>query len=150
MIICKRLDPPDDHLQKAGSSRWSFARGRILWMIICKWPDPPDDHLQEAGSSRLSFASGQILRMIICKRPDPQDDHLKEAVSSLSPLNLPYPPFSPPQSLLKSPSAQLSPFSPARLLTPLAPLTPLIPLNPDQLDLGSRLRTSLAHLVLLL
>ena len=30
MIICNRPDPPDDHLQEAGSSVWSFARGRIL------------------------------------------------------------------------------------------------------------------------
>ena len=45
MVICKRPDPPDDHLQKTVSSRWSFAR---------------------AGSSRWSFASGRIFRMKIC------------------------------------------------------------------------------------
>ena len=28
MIICKRPVPPDDHLQVAGPSKWSFARGR--------------------------------------------------------------------------------------------------------------------------
>ena len=58
MIIFKRPDPLDDHLQDAGSSRWSFARG---WILL-------DDHLQEARSSRWSFASRWILRMIICKR----------------------------------------------------------------------------------
>ena len=79
MIICKRPDPPDDHLQEAGSSGWSFERDWILQMIICERPDPPDDHLQEAGSSRWSFTSG---RMIICKKLDPLDDHLQEAGSS--------------------------------------------------------------------
>ena len=34
MIICKRTVPPDDHLQKAVPSRWSFARGRPIQMII--------------------------------------------------------------------------------------------------------------------
>ena len=34
MIICKRTVPPDDHLQKAVPSRWSFARGRSIQMII--------------------------------------------------------------------------------------------------------------------
>ena len=33
-IICKRTVPPDDHLQKAVPSRWSFARGRSIQMII--------------------------------------------------------------------------------------------------------------------
>ena len=42
MIICKRPDPPDDHLQEASPSGWWFARGRPLWMIICKRPAPPD------------------------------------------------------------------------------------------------------------
>ena len=51
MIICKRLVPPDNHLQEGGPSRWSFARGRSLWMIICRRSIPPDDHLQEAGPS---------------------------------------------------------------------------------------------------
>ena len=35
MIIFKRPDPPDDYLQEAGPSGWSFASGRILRMIIC-------------------------------------------------------------------------------------------------------------------
>ena len=47
MVFCKRLVPPYDHLQEAGSSIWSFARGRIPCMIFCKRPDPPDDHLQQ-------------------------------------------------------------------------------------------------------
>ena len=47
MIICKRPTTPDDHLQGACQSRWSFARGRPLQMIICKFPAPPDDHLQQ-------------------------------------------------------------------------------------------------------
>ena len=34
MIICKRLVPLDDHLQVAGTSRWSFARARIARRII--------------------------------------------------------------------------------------------------------------------
>ena len=106
MIICKRPDPPDDHLQEARSSGWSLASGLslqmipgrwpILWilmMIICKRPDPPidhlkeqdpqDDHLQEARSSRWSLASERILRIIICKRPNPPDDHLQVARSSV-------------------------------------------------------------------
>ena len=44
-IICKRLAPPKDHLQKAGSFGWSFARGRCPG-----W----------------SFAIGRLLQMIIC------------------------------------------------------------------------------------
>ena len=51
MIICKSLVPPDDHLQDAGLSGWSFARGQSLWIIICKRLAPLDDHLQEAGPS---------------------------------------------------------------------------------------------------
>ena len=82
LIICKRPVPPDDHLQEARSSRWSFARGRILWMTICKWPVPPKDHLQVARSSGWSFARGQIFWLIIFKRPDPLDDHLQVAGSS--------------------------------------------------------------------
>ena len=35
---------PDDHLQEAGPSRWSFARGQSIQMIICNWPVHPDDH----------------------------------------------------------------------------------------------------------
>ena len=35
MIICKRPVHLDDHLQKAGSSGWQFARGRSLLVIIC-------------------------------------------------------------------------------------------------------------------
>ena len=92
MIIYKRPDSPDDHLQEARSSGWSFARGRPLCMMMCKSlappddhgkrPDPPDDHLQKPGSSAWSIARGRILRMIICKKPDPPDDHLQEAGSS--------------------------------------------------------------------
>ena len=63
MLICKW---PDGYLQEAGSSWWSFARDRILWMFICKRLGPPDDHLQVAWSSGWSFARGRILRMIIC------------------------------------------------------------------------------------
>ena len=70
MTICKRLVPPDDHLQEARSSEWSFARGWILRMIICKQLVPPDDHLQKGGSSRGSFARGWIPWTII-KRLDP-------------------------------------------------------------------------------
>ena len=47
--------PPDNHLQKAGTSGWSFANGQPLRMIICKRPVPSDDHLQEAGLFRWSF-----------------------------------------------------------------------------------------------
>jgi len=47
--------PPNDHLQKAGTSGWSFANGQPLQMIICKRPVPSDDHLQEAGLFRWSF-----------------------------------------------------------------------------------------------
>ena len=75
MIICKRPIPPDDHLQKAGSSGWSFASGRNFQMIICKKADRPDDHLQVAGPSRWSFAKGRFFRMIMCKRQDPPYDH---------------------------------------------------------------------------
>ena len=44
MIICKRLDPPDDHLQEAGSSVWSFAKDRILWMNNENANDNDDDN----------------------------------------------------------------------------------------------------------
>ena len=36
MIICKRLVPQDDLLQKANPSVLSFAKSRPLRMIICK------------------------------------------------------------------------------------------------------------------
>ena len=49
MIICKRPAPLDDHLQEAGPSGSSFARGRPFRMTICKRPVPLDHHLQEAG-----------------------------------------------------------------------------------------------------
>jgi len=78
--------PPDDHLQKAGASGWSFANGQPLRMIICKRPVPSDDHLQgacpfgwsfqEAGPSRWSYARGRPLRFIICRRLVPLDDTL--------------------------------------------------------------------------
>ena len=82
MIIFKRPVPPDDHLQEAGSSGWSVARGRSLLMIIEERTVPTDDLLQVAGSSGWSFARGGILRMISCKRPYLLDDHLQEAGSS--------------------------------------------------------------------
>ena len=81
-LVLERSARLNDHLQMASTSRWSFARGRILQMIICKRPVPPDDHLQIARPSGWSFARGRILRMIICKRPVPPDDHLQEARSS--------------------------------------------------------------------
>ena len=37
-----------DHLQEAGSSAWSLAKGQSIRMIICKRPVHLDDHLQEA------------------------------------------------------------------------------------------------------
>ena len=40
----------DNHLQEAGSTGLSFARGQPIRMIICKRPDPPDINLQEAES----------------------------------------------------------------------------------------------------
>ena len=64
-IICKRPVPLDDHLQKAGPSGWSFARGRPIWMIICNRPVPPDDHLQEASPSAWSIVKGRSLQIII-------------------------------------------------------------------------------------
>ena len=45
MIICKRPDPPDDNMQKASSSRWSFARGRNLRMIICNNDNNKDNNI---------------------------------------------------------------------------------------------------------
>ena len=63
MTICKRPVPPYHHLQEAGSSGWSSARGWSLWIIICKRPTTPDDHLQEAGPSGLSLARGWPHRM---------------------------------------------------------------------------------------
>ena len=68
MIICKRPVHPDDHLQEAGPSGWSFAKGRSIRMIHYERPVHPDDHLQEAGPSIWSFAKGWSIRMIICKR----------------------------------------------------------------------------------
>ena len=74
MIICKSPIPPCDHLQEAGSSGWSIARGRALWMMICKGPARCQIVLQ-------SFGRGWLLWMINCKRPDPPADHLQEAGS---------------------------------------------------------------------
>ena len=68
MMICKRLAPPDDHLQEAGHSKWSFARSWFFSMIICKRPAPRDDYLQEAGLTEWWFAKGRPLWMIICKK----------------------------------------------------------------------------------
>ena len=81
MIICKWPDPPDDHLQEAISSKWSFVRGRIIQMIICKWPDPPDDHLQEARSSGWSFSRGRILWMIICNNNKRQQQRQRQHIN---------------------------------------------------------------------
>ena len=47
MMICKRPVPPDNHLQEAGPSGWSFARGQPLRMIICKRQAPADDQKQQ-------------------------------------------------------------------------------------------------------
>ena len=47
MIICKRPAHPDNHLRKAGQSRWSFAKGRPIGMINCKTQAHPDDHWGE-------------------------------------------------------------------------------------------------------
>ena len=51
MIIFKRPAPQDDHMQEAGPSGGSFARGQPLWMIICKRSGPLDDDLQKADPS---------------------------------------------------------------------------------------------------
>ena len=75
----KRPVHPDDHLQMAGPSGWSFARGWSLQIIICKRPVHMDDHLQDAGPSGWSFAGGWFIYMIICERLIPSDDHLQEA-----------------------------------------------------------------------
>ena len=78
MIICKMLDPPDDHLQGAGPSERSFARGQSLRMIICKRRDPLDDHLQQQQEqvcedllyylwwTRLQEKSGSLVYWQIC------------------------------------------------------------------------------------
>ena len=50
----------DDHLQKAGPSGWSFAKGWPIRMIICKRQAHPDDHLLKAGPSGWSFAKGRL------------------------------------------------------------------------------------------
>ena len=47
MIICKRLAPPNDHLQYAGPSRWSFAGGRPLRMINNNKKDNNDNNNKE-------------------------------------------------------------------------------------------------------
>ena len=65
MIFWKRLLHPDDHLQKASPTWWSFARGQSILMIICKRPIHPDDHLQDAGTSSWSFARGRSILMIL-------------------------------------------------------------------------------------
>ena len=43
MINRKRLAHPDDHMQQAGKSRWSFAKGQPIRMINCKRLVDPDD-----------------------------------------------------------------------------------------------------------
>ena len=57
-VVTRVTGVTDDHLQEAGSSRWSFARGR----------PPLDDHLQEAGPSEWSFARGRPLILTSTKR----------------------------------------------------------------------------------
>ena len=42
MIICKWPAPPNDHLQEAGSSRSSVARGLSFQVIMCKRPVHPN------------------------------------------------------------------------------------------------------------
>ena len=62
MIICKRPNPPDDHLQEASSSRWSFARGWSIRMNICKRQVPPDAHLHfllDANANRPTNRQGE-------------------------------------------------------------------------------------------
>ena len=63
IIICKRLAPLDDHLQEAGPSGSSFARGRPFRMSICKRPVPLDHHLQEAGPSFRQQRKGHEKRI---------------------------------------------------------------------------------------
>ena len=53
MIICKWLYPPHDHLQKAGSSGWSFARGRILRMIICNNDNNNDNNKKSTAFCKI-------------------------------------------------------------------------------------------------
>ena len=75
MTICTRPVIPNDHLQKASPSGWSFAKGWSIWVIICKRPSirtiickrpvDPDDHLQEAGWSGWSFGRGWPIQSII-------------------------------------------------------------------------------------
>ena len=43
-IIRKRPGHPDDHLQKAGPSLWSFAKGQPIQMIICKRKQQQQQH----------------------------------------------------------------------------------------------------------
>ena len=64
MIICKRPDPPNDHLQEARSSRWSFARGQIPRMIFCNRPDPPVDHLQDQQQQQR-VTDTEFINMVI-------------------------------------------------------------------------------------
>ena len=103
MIICKRPAHPDDHLQKTGPFKWSFAKGRLIQMIICKRPAHPYNHLQkhivlersailnldpqiwrrrgnlvEKKKSGWSFAKGRPIQMVVCKRPAHPDDHLQK------------------------------------------------------------------------
>ena len=69
----------EKNLVESRKSRWSFAKGRQIWMINCKRPAHPDDHLRKASQSRWSFAKGQPMGMIICKRLAHPDDHLQRA-----------------------------------------------------------------------
>ena len=79
----------EKNLVERKKSRWSFAKGRPIWMIICKRPAHPeiickrpahpDDHLQKPGPSGWSFAQGRLIRMIICKRPANLNDQLQKA-----------------------------------------------------------------------
>ena len=55
MIICKRLAPPDDHLQEVGPSGWTFA--------FCKRQAPPDNHLHfllDANANRPTNRQGEF------------------------------------------------------------------------------------------
>ena len=78
MIIWKGLVYPDDHLQDADPSKWSFAKGQSIQMIIFGRPVDQDDHLQKASPPGWSFVRGRSTRMIIWKRPVHQDGHLQE------------------------------------------------------------------------
>ena len=71
MIICQRSVDPDDHLQEASPSGWSFARGRPIRMIICKRPAHQDDHLHWSlvvACCWSLFVVGRCLSLVIVYR----------------------------------------------------------------------------------